>query len=53
MGIGLFVVKEVVLAHGGSIQIESDIGQGTKFLIRLPTTLFATERADIELSSSL
>ncbi len=35
-GIGLALVHEVVKLHGGTIQIESQLGQGTTFTIRLP-----------------
>ncbi len=36
LGLGLFIVREVVLAHGGSITAESSIAAGTVFTIRLP-----------------
>lgn len=36
-GIGLYVVKEIVAAHGGSIEIESHEGIGSCFTIRIPT----------------
>ncbi|MCW4029071.1 MAG: PAS domain-containing protein [Candidatus Bathyarchaeota archaeon] len=36
-GLGLAVVKRLVEAQGGSISFESTLGQGTKFLIKLPT----------------
>lgn len=35
LGLGLFIVKEVVRAHGGSVQVLSDPG-GTAFAARLP-----------------
>jgi signal transduction histidine kinase len=35
-GIGLFVVKEVVAIHGGTIRVESSPGQGALFEVRLP-----------------
>jgi len=35
-GIGLFVVKEVVAIHGGTIRVESSSGQGALFEVRLP-----------------
>ncbi len=37
LGIGLFIVKEIVTAHGGRITAESRVGQGSTFTIELPT----------------
>lgn len=35
-GLGLSVIKEIVDKHGGAIQVESEEGCGTIFLVRLP-----------------
>ncbi len=35
-GLGLPVVHGIVTAHGGSIDVESKVGHGTRFEIRLP-----------------
>jgi len=35
-GLGLPVVHGIVSAHGGSIHVESKIGRGSRFEIRLP-----------------
>jgi signal transduction histidine kinase len=35
-GLGLALVKEIVETHGGSVTVESLVGQGTTFSVRLP-----------------
>ncbi|HJT17211.1 MAG TPA: HAMP domain-containing sensor histidine kinase, partial [Thermoanaerobaculia bacterium] len=35
-GLGLYIVREVVLAHGGSIAVTSSAPAGTAFKVRLP-----------------
>ena len=36
LGLGLFVAREIALAHGGSIAVTSDEADGTSFTVRLP-----------------
>ncbi|MCL5774248.1 MAG: ATP-binding protein [Firmicutes bacterium] len=36
MGLGLSIVKHIIEAHGGTVQIESKQGEGTTFMITLP-----------------
>ena len=38
VGLGLSITKAVVDAHGGSLSIESTLGEGTSFTITLPAT---------------
>jgi signal transduction histidine kinase len=35
-GLGLPTTRKIVQTHGGSIEVQSEVGRGTKFTIRLP-----------------
>ncbi len=35
-GLGLFIANRVIKYHGGTVDVESEQGRGTKFIIRLP-----------------
>jgi signal transduction histidine kinase len=39
VGIGLSIVKHIVEAHGGVVKVESEVGQGSRFVIELPETI--------------
>jgi signal transduction histidine kinase len=36
LGLGLYIVRQVVLAHGGEVEVESDTESGTTFRLILP-----------------
>ena len=36
LGLGLYIAREVVLAHGGSIAVVSNVTEGTTFTVLLP-----------------
>lgn len=38
-GLGLPLVKQIVEAHGGSITVESEVGRGSRFVFRLPSSV--------------
>lgn len=35
-GLGLATSKRIIEAHGGAIEVQSEVGKGTKFTVRLP-----------------
>ncbi|TBW09808.1 CBS domain-containing protein [Azotobacter chroococcum subsp. isscasi] len=41
-GLGLSISFKIIQDHGGSIQVASEVGRGTRFLIRLPLTQAAS-----------
>jgi signal transduction histidine kinase len=36
LGLGLYITKQIVLAHGGSIRVESTPGAGSNFVVEIP-----------------
>ncbi len=36
LGLGLYIVKQILDAHHGSIRVESELGQGASFVVELP-----------------
>jgi PAS domain S-box-containing protein len=47
-GLGLFISNKIVDKHGGSIGVESEPGQGTRFLVRLPLEAKPSTKPDEE-----
>ena len=35
-GLGLTITKQIIMKHNGTIHVESELGKGSKFIIRLP-----------------
>lgn len=36
LGLGLFIVRQIVTLHQGEVRVDSDLGKGTTFTVRLP-----------------
>jgi signal transduction histidine kinase len=36
LGLGLWIVRAIVEAHGGEIAVTSEVGRGSEFVVRLP-----------------
>jgi two-component system phosphate regulon sensor histidine kinase PhoR len=44
-GLGLAIAKHAIENHGGTIQVESELGRGTEFVIHLPETILVLQHS--------
>ena len=51
-GLGLALVKHIVNRHRGRLQIESTLGQGATFTVRLPLSQVAARAETVEFSKA-
>jgi signal transduction histidine kinase len=45
IGVGLYIVDQIVRAHGAAIRVESALGEGSTFVVELPTAATTPDRA--------
>jgi signal transduction histidine kinase len=36
LGLGLWITKQIVETHGGTVAVESELGKGSTFIVRIP-----------------
>src|SRR3546814_12892845 len=51
-GLGLFIVRQIEVAHGGRVALDSARGRGTTFTVELPRTRAAGRRGGTECCST-
>ena len=45
-GLGMSMSFSIIERHGGSIEVKSEVGNGTTFTVRLPITVFPAQQAE-------
>ncbi|RZF57448.1 hybrid sensor histidine kinase/response regulator transcription factor [Sphingobacterium corticibacterium] len=48
-GIGLYLVKEYIELHEGKVDVQSKLGEGSTFMVKLPTDLFEKQEESLQM----
>ena len=51
-GMGLWLVKHIVTRHGGTVEVESQVGKGTRFTVLWPRRMPENAAAKPQLASA-
>lgn len=51
-GVGLIIAKEIIAAHGGSLDLRGDVGRGTVATIRLPRVISGKQQRKEDINQS-
>jgi two-component system phosphate regulon sensor histidine kinase PhoR len=46
-GLGLAIVKHILNRHNGRLQIDSAVGEGSRFIVSLPADMAGSEDAEL------